>query len=186
MEDKKTMENKKVVYNFLGTIFKSLISFLFISVIVWELSLSIITPIKITDNSREIKIRKSISLLAPEISKRETDEIVKSIMMSSMCTNIQEEIIISIAFHESRFNKNAISSKGYKGYMQATTHDIHEFAIVDIMRGSKKLENWLIYRNGNLRYALASYNGGTYPPQISYKYADDVITLAKKLEKIEV
>ena len=67
--------------------------------------------------------------------------------------------------------------------MQATTHDIFEFSVVDIMRGSKKLEQWIKYRKGNLRYALASYNGGTFPPKSSYDYADNVIKLARKLEK---
>jgi soluble lytic murein transglycosylase-like protein len=178
-------QNKKIIFNFLNMIIKSILLVFLTGTIVIQLSDKNITPLNMMDNNEnKIKeIRYHLNYLTPHLTNKEVEDISKSIKISSEVTNIDERIIISIAYYESKFKKNATSSAGYRGIMQATTHDIFEFSIVDIMRGSKKLEEWIKYRKGNLRYALASYNGGTYPPKSSYEYADDVLKLAKKLEK---
>lgn len=178
-------QNKKIIHHFLKMFVKSILLIILISSIIIQLSDKNITPLNMISNEQNKieEIKYHLNYLTPHLTNKEVEDISSSIKISSEVTNIDERIIISIAYYESKFKKNAVSSAGYKGIMQATTHDIFEFSVVDIMRGSKKLEQWIKYRKGNLRYALASYNGGTYPPKSSYDYADDVIKLAKKLEK---
>jgi len=179
-------ENKKIILHFLKILVKSILLIILTCSIVIQLSDKNITPLNMisSDQNKIKEIKYHLNYLTPHLTSKEVEDISKSIKISSDVTNIDERIIISIAYYESKFRKNAVSTAGYKGIMQATTHDIFEFSVVDIMRGSKKLEQWIKYRKGNLRYALASYNGGTFPPKSSYDYADNVIKLARKLEKI--
>jgi soluble lytic murein transglycosylase-like protein len=179
-------QNSKIILQFLTEIIKSILLISLICLITTQLSTNNITPLNIMDEQDKIKIQEikyHLQYLAPQLTSEEINDISKSIKISSEITNIDEKIIIAIAYYESNFKKHAISTAGYKGIMQATTHDIFEFSIVDIIRGTKKLEQWIYYRKGNLRFALASYNGGTYPPQSSYQYADNVIQMVRKLEK---
>jgi hypothetical protein len=180
--------NKEIIRNFISLFVKTFLLIVFTCHIVLQLNDRTITPVKVTitkpyDKVEEIK--QDLQHLVPDLKNQKTflTDVSKSIKIASDVTNINDKLITSIAFYESRMNKNAISSAGYKGIMQATRHDVYEFAEVDILRGAKKLETWIKYRNGNLRYALASYNGGTYPPTSSYGYADKVIQLSRKLEK---
>lgn len=179
-------ENQKIILYFLKISFKSILLIALSYLIIIQLSDKNITPLNlsISEKTKIEEIKSHIYYLRPQLAKNEIEDISKSIKICSEVTNIDERILISVAYFESTFKTNVVSSAGYRGIMQATTHDIFEFSIVDIMRGSKKLEKWIQYRKGNLRYALASYNGGTFPPKSSYEYADNVIKLAKKLEKI--
>ena len=176
-----SLTNKEIIRYFISLIGKTFLLSLILCTIVFQLSARTITPIKMNEVDKVSEIKSDLVKLAPKMSDKYLTEVSKSIKIASDATNINEKIITSVAFYESKMQHDAKSPKGYKGIMQATTHDIYEFPEVDIMRGAKKLQNWLEYRNGNLRYALASYNGGTYPPKSSYVYADDVIQLAKKL-----
>ena len=177
------MINKNISFYLLSLLTKTFIMIFLIGVMIIQLSDKIITPIKMKEEDKVVEIQKDLKLLVPSLSKSSVNEISNSIKVASEVTNINDKLLTSIAYYESKMNKDAKSSKGYKGIMQATTHDIYEFAIVDVMRGSKKLENWIKYRDGNLRYALASYNGGTRPPKESFDYADKIIQLAKNLNR---
>lgn len=176
--------NREIIVHFISLFIKSFLLVAILSTIVAQLSVRVITPINLNEGNRiqmwEEKIQSLPNLQVS--SNNEIKEISRSVCIASDATNIKESLIISITFYESKMNKHATSSAGYRGYMQATTRDVFEFAEVDFMRGAKKLQQWIEYRNGNLRYALASYNGGTYPPPSSYDYADKVIKLARKLD----
>lgn len=181
----KTMPSRgEIIVHFVSLISKSFLLLVIICTIIAQLSEKIITPINLNEGDRiHIWEQKILSLPNLQVaSTQEVKDITRSVCIASDATNIKESLIISISFYESKMNKDAKSSAGYKGYMQATTKDIFEFAEVDFMRGAKKLQRWIEYRNGNLRYALASYNGGTYPPPSSYDYADKVIKLSRKLD----
>jgi len=176
--------NKEIIFHFVSLFIKSFLLIIILCTIVAQLSTRVITPINLNGRDRIEVVENQIQSL-PNIhisSKKEINDLSRSICVASDVTNIKESLLISIAYEESRMNKNAKSTAGYRGYMQATTKDIFEFAEVDVMRGAKKLQRWIDYRNGNLRYALASYNGGTYPPQSSYDYADKIIKLARKID----
>jgi len=163
-----------------------IIIFLFFNITI-QLGNNIIVPLKINgENDKKIEIKRNLKMLVPDLSDSLANEISDSIEIASEITNINNNILISVAYHESKMKPHVESSAGYKGIMQATKHDKYEFAIVDIIRGAKKLEDWINYRKGNLTYALASYNGGTNPPQQSFTYANKVIKLAKKLDKKEI
>lgn len=178
------MTNREIRNKLFSMLFKTFILIFLVSGIVIQLSDRIINPININrETSDKAKIiKEDLKMLVPDISDGYAREISESIKLTSEITNINDKILTSIAYHESRMRHNAVSSAGYKGIMQATRHDIYEFAIVDIIRGGKKLEEWIKYRKGNMKYALASYNGGTYPPKQSFDYADKVIFTAKKIE----
>jgi len=181
----KNISNIKLFFRLFSSIIKTFLLILLISCIIFQLSNKIITPIKINDKADKAEqIQQDLITLIPNLSKSNNyvKEVSFSIKVASEVTNIDDKLLTSIAYYESKMDKNAKSSAGYKGIMQATKHDVYEFAIIDIMRGAKKLEDWIKYRNNNLRYALASYNGGTNPPKQSYDYADKVIKLAKNLK----
>ena len=178
------LSNKEIIVNLVSLITKSFLLLIIIGSIVSQLNNHNIIPVKMSPEEDKVsEIKSDLQQLTSNLSNTDLNEVSKSIKIASDATKINDKIITSIAYYESKYNKNARSSEGYRGIMQATTHDIYEFPEVDIMRGAKKLEKWIQYRNGNLRYALASYNGGTYPPPSSYEYANRVIHLAKKLEQ---
>jgi soluble lytic murein transglycosylase-like protein len=176
------MNNKDIFLNLISLSTKILILIFLIGNIVIQLSDRVITPIKkIELQDKIVEIQNDLITLVPNLPKKEVYEVSNSIKVASEVTKISDKLITSVAYYESKMNKNAKSPKGYKGIMQATKHDVYEFAIVDVIRGSKKLEEWIKYRNGNIRYALASYNGGTKPPKQSFDYADKIINLANQL-----
>jgi soluble lytic murein transglycosylase-like protein len=170
---------KQVILHIAGVLTKSFLLIILITSIVYQLSTPMIVPIKLADSNKVNLIKNDLKKLG--VSNNDLHDISKSIKVASEVTNIDNTILTAVAFKESRMDKNAKSRKGYKGIMQATQHDVYEFSIVDIIRGAKKLESWIKYRNGNLTYALASYNGGTNPPKSSFIYAHEVIQLARSL-----
>ena len=178
------MTNKEIILKLISLVAKTLLLIFLVANIIIQLSERIVTPIMPPiqfDKTAEIK--GDLKSLVPDLSEGYAEEVSQSIKIASEATKINDKVITSVAYYESKMKPNVVSSAGYKGIMQATKHDKYEFAVVDIMRGAKKLENWIQYRKGNLRYALASYNGGTNPPKKSFDYAEDVIRLTKKLEK---
>lgn len=174
----------KEIFKIISLLSKVIIMIFLVFTIIFQLGNNRIVPLKINnENDKKIEIKRNLKMLVPELSNSLVDEISDSIETASEITNINDKILISVAYHESRMKPHVTSTAGYKGIMQATKYDKYEFAIVDVIRGAKKLEDWIKYRNGNLIYALASYNGGTNPPQQSFNYANNVIKLAKKLER---
>jgi len=182
MNERRKISNREIITNLFFWATKSIMLILVIGCIVFQLSERDLRAIRVIPPKDKVaEIKEDLKQLTPNLPNAYLEDVSKSIKVASEVTSINDKLITSVAYYESKMNHNAQSNKGYKGIMQATTHDIYEFAEVDIMRGAKKMQNWIKYRNGDLRYALASYNGGTYPPPSSYLYADKVIQLSRKL-----
>lgn len=179
----KTISNGEIVLNLISILTKSILLIIFVSVIVIQLSNRTITPIKMNGSDRVSSLATAIQDLPVKVSKDEIHIISKSICLASDATNISESILTAKIFIESRMNKNAVSSVGYTGLSQSVKGMKFQYSEVDVMNGAKELQDWIKYRKGNLRYALASYNGGTYPPPVSFDYADNVIKLSRKIQK---
>jgi hypothetical protein len=179
----KTISNGEIVLNLISILTKSILLIIFVSVIVIQLSNRTITPIKMNGSDRVSSLATAIQDLPVKVSKDEIYIISKSICLASDATNISESILTAKIFIESRMNKNAVSSAGYTGLSQSVKGMKFQYSEVDVMNGAKELQDWIKYRKGNLRYALASYNGGTYPPPVSFDYADNVIKLSRKIQK---
>jgi len=140
---------------------------------------NIIQPLKnLPTNLRLELIKRDLQLFGAPQNK--IPVISLSILIASNVTNIDERIISTVVLKESNFRLTAVSNKGYKGLMQTRIASM-QYPEVDIMMGAKELQKWLIYREGDLRYALASYNGGEIPPKVSWKYADEIIRIVKSL-----
>lgn len=135
-------------------------------------------PVKTVEDETIKLIKQDLRKLG--VSNNRLEVMSKSIKVASEVTNIDDRIITTVISEESNFKLKAVSSKGYKGLMQTRVASM-EHPEVDIMMGAKELEKWLKYRHGDLKYALASYNGGTNPPKISWTYAENVIRTVQSL-----
>lgn len=140
---------------------------------------NIVQPLKtLPIDTRLELIKKDLQLFGA--SQTKVSNLALAILIASNVTEIDERIISTVILKESNFKLTAISNKGYKGLMQTRIASM-QYPEVDIMMGAKELQKWLIYRKGDLRYALASYNGGEIPPKVSWKYADEIIRIVKSL-----
>ena len=59
---------------------------------------------------------------------------------------------------ESRFKKDAVSEKGYRG--EAQTKRFSEYSSVNILEGAETLRDKLSLSNGDMFEAIARYKGG--------------------------
>jgi hypothetical protein len=108
-------------------------------------------------------------------------EVAKTFYSHGKLKNIDPILLASIAVPESNHNPNAISSKGYRGRMQSTKEKLKDS--VEMLNGTEDLLEFMSYAKGNLKTALAMYNGGMKPPQESYKYADTVLYIYSNAKK---
>jgi len=128
-------------------------------------------------NLEKIELIKS-DLRKLGASEEETNELSVAIKLSSDATNINDKLLSALMYTESRFKKNAISPKGYKGPMQTKVASF-DYPEVDTLMGAKVLQEKLRYSNGNLELALALYKGGNNSQ--AKKQAKEVIFIYKKL-----
>ena len=105
------------------------------------------------------------------------------IQYESSRAGIDTQLILGLITVESKFNKYAISSSGARGIMQVmpfwitqignTNQDLFDFA-TNIRYGCTILRYYLIQEHGDMRRALARYNGsvgsGTYPNLVYTAY----------------
>ena len=102
------------------------------------------------------------------------------------------ELVIALAYVESRFNPDVVSRSGAVGPMQV----LPKYACEDgvecdhIVAGVLMLRRWArraYFRHGRRkvqdRDALAMYHGGNNPGPQSFKYADRILRLQKQLKK---
>ena len=80
------------------------------------------------------------------------------IRSASGVTHIDPVLLVCLIRTESRFRKNAVSAKGYKG--EAQTKRFSEFSSVNILEGAEILRDKLSLSKGNMFEALARYKGG--------------------------
>jgi len=112
--------------------------------------------------------------------KDRIDILQKSIHQAAKSSGLKPELITAVMYKESQFNENAVSPKGYKGLMQ-TRWASFEYPEVDTLFGAKELEMWCKYSKGDIRRALAHYNGGMKPPKVAWEYSNETYNLYQKL-----
>ena len=121
-------------------------------------------------------ISKNLKFLG--VSDNKVEKLKEAILIASNATSIKEELIIALVKTESEFINNAVSSKNYKGLMQTPTATFI-YSDVDILHGTRILEDKLRITKGNLLKALTLYKGGNNNQ--ARKYAKQTLTLYKKL-----
>lgn len=117
-----------------------------------------------------------VSLGAP---KKDIKELTKAVRVASQVTNFSEKLVVALIYTESTFNKNAISSKGYKGLMQTPTATF-KYPVVDVMHGASILRDYYNV-TGNLEDALTLYKGGYLTNKAARIYAKETIRVYQQL-----
>lgn len=121
---------------------------------------------------------------------RELDDIFEK---AAAAYQLPPELLRAIAFHESGFNPNAVSSAGAMGLMQLMPVAVRATGISDpydpeqnVMAGAKILRDYLDKYDGDLKLALAAYgagsgavakHGGVPPYQETQKFVEDILTM---------
>jgi soluble lytic murein transglycosylase-like protein len=110
----------------------------------------------------------------PAISIKESAPDEKKIAMYQNVINnianrfqVDSKLVHAIIIAESNYNPRAVSKKGAKGIMQLMPGTAKRYGVTrifdpmdNIIGGVKYLKDLLIIFDGDLRYALASYNAG--------------------------
>lgn len=110
----------------------------------------------------------------PTISYKETEPDEKKIAMYQNVINniatrfkVDSKLVNAIIIAESNYNPYAVSRKGAKGIMQLMPSTAKRYGVTrifdpmdNIIGGVKYLKDLLIIFDGDLKYALASYNAG--------------------------
>jgi len=101
------------------------------------------------------------SLLHRGAPKDQIETLSRAVTDACKVSNreISPALIVSLMDTESGFNKDAVSSRGYRGLMQ-TPWASAKWPDVDILLGVRILEEKLRIANNNLPFALALYKGG--------------------------
>ena len=122
------------------------------------------------------------------------NDIVSVLLKASKAYSVPYSILQSVAYHESRYNPNAVSPVGAKGLMQIMPVNYETYGITDPFdpiqsanAGAKMLSN-LKNRFGNWSQALAAYNWGIGNvtkkpnkeqwPQSTQKYVASIIKMS--------
>ncbi len=96
-----------------------------------------------------------VDLQAP---KEKISSLNRWITSASGATHLDPILLACLLQTESRFRKEAVSSKGYRG--EAQTKRFSEFSSVNILEGAEILRNKLLLSKGDTFEALARYKGG--------------------------
>lgn len=111
-------------------------------------------------------------------------------MAIAVCKTQRPALMAAIAVRESGGDPSAIGDNGEsKGAFQVQEKHwgfVPSTASEQALQAERILEELLRDSNprGNLRQALARYNGGTRPPTVSYRYADRVIKTKKEISYV--
>jgi len=139
----------------------------------------ILIPVSVINVEKDLRIERALSIVG--VSKNK-EKIANAIKTASNEHNLTPEFIIALIHTESTFDKYAVSSKNYNGYMQIpySLYDARE----NIMIGSRIMREKLILTNGDLLLAICLYKGwGKNPPKQGLDQARRVINLYNKLIK---
>jgi len=108
-------------------------------------------------------------------------------MAIAVCKTQRPALMAAVALRESGGDPAAVGDNGEsKGAFQVQEKHwgfVSSTASEQALQSERILESLLEESNprGDLRQALAKYNGGTRPPTISYRYADRVIKTKKEI-----
>lgn len=133
---------------------------------VWLLDMSTRLKIRVKESERRLKLLRSIHREATK-------------------ANLPPELVIALIDIESRFDHFAISKSGAQGLMQVMPFWLKEIGHADdnlmdidtnLRMGCTILKYYLDKEKGNIRRALARYNGSLG----SWKYPDKVMTVLNR------
>jgi hypothetical protein len=105
--------------------------------------------------SKDIVEETLIHLNAP---KEKVPSLKRWIRSASGVTQVDPVLLVCLLHTESRFKKDAVSARGYKG--EAQTKRFSEFSSVNILEGAETLRDKLALSHGDMFEALARYKGG--------------------------
>jgi len=114
-----------------------------------------------------------IDLQAP---KERVSSLNRWIRSASGVTQVDPMLLVCLLHTESRFRKEAVSEKGYRG--EAQTKRFSEFSSVNILEGAEILRDKLSLSKGDMFEALARYKGGKDKEE-ARKQAREVLKLYK-------
>lgn len=104
----------------------------------------------------------------------------------AVCKTKNPKLMAAIAIKESSGDSKAIGDSGdSKGAFQVQEKhwsQVPSTATEQALQAEKILEELVASSRGRLRSGLAKYNGGDRPPRVSYRYADDVLRLKRRIE----
>lgn len=116
-----------------------------------ERMFSIVVPGQVRDVVEETLV----DLQAPKERVPFLDNWIRS---ASGVTRLDPILLTCLLHSESRFKKNAVSEKGYRG--EAQTKRFSDYSSVNILEGAETLRDKLSLSRGNMFEALARYKGG--------------------------
>lgn len=97
-------------------------------------------------------------------------------------------LLISVAIEESRGDPVAIGSAGELGAWQVKPSDwgsVPKDIYGQAYQAERIIRSLLISTKGNKKKALALYNGGTMPPEKSFRYAERILKRVRHLQVAE-
>jgi len=141
---------------FMDLTFKFLLMVLCVTGLLYETSKSerafaILPP----PGERDVVKETLVDLQAP---KERLPFLSKWITSASAVTRLDPILLCCLLHTESRFKKDAVSEKGYKG--EAQTKRFSQYSSVNILEGAETLRDKLSLSNGNMLEAIARYKGG--------------------------
>jgi hypothetical protein len=132
-----------------------------------ERTFSIVVP----EQTRDVVEETLVDLRAPKDRVHFLSNWIRS---ASGVTRLDPILLTCLLHTESRFRKDAVSEKGYKG--EAQTKRLSDYSSVNILEGAETLRDKLSLSKGNMFEALARYKGGK-DKQEARDQAQQVLTL---------
>jgi soluble lytic murein transglycosylase-like protein len=120
-----------------------------------------------------------VALLSLGAPRKEVKELTRAVRIASQATNFAEKLTVAVIYTESRFNRNAVSSAGYKGIAQTPTATF-KYPAVDALHGMSILRDYY-NATGNLEDALTLYKGGKLTNNTARGYARETIRIYENL-----
>lgn len=162
---------------FTNPIIKSIIfvlSIIYCGITYYSLIMSIPQPVASIPSTN----RAQVALVKVGAPRNKINDLSRAVTGASAMTSLSPELIVALMKTESEFNYRAVSSKGYRGLMQTPWASM-KWAEVDILYGSKILQEKLKFSNNNLQLALALYKGGNN--KLAHRYAAETIRVYRRL-----
>jgi hypothetical protein len=120
-----------------------------------ERAFSIVVPGGGGEAVRDVVEETLVDLRAP---KERVPFLSSWIKSASGVTRLDPILLTCLIHTESRFKKDAVSPKGYRG--EAQTKRFSDYSSVNILEGAEILRDKLSLSKGNMFEALARYKGG--------------------------
>lgn len=111
-------------------------------------------PVELTVEKDEVK-ETLVDLRAPLERVPSLDTWIRA---ASQVTSLDPILLCCLIHTESRFKKDAVSPRGYKG--EAQTKRFSQYSSVNILEGAETLREKLSLSSGDIFEALARYKGG--------------------------